>query len=251
MYDTHIIDSMLGCNSYNLGIDGHTIEYQILRYETYCRYNPQPKIVILNVDFFSTLWSMADSQYEREQFFPYITDGFVISKVRKQKRITLFDCYVPMFRYLGYSGEYRNGVLHYFGSGIDTDAGLYKGYRGNDIPWVEPDADSPIYQLDVENVQLLDCFISNLHKEGIEVILVKAPFHDWMYEHYRGVELSDQVFQSLADKYNCPLLDYYHCDLSHDKKFFYNPSHLNKLGSEQFTSQLCNDIIINKAIRPQ
>ncbi len=54
-YNTYILDSLLNCDSYNLGIDGHGIEYQILRYDTYCRYNNPPQVVLVNIDFLSTL----------------------------------------------------------------------------------------------------------------------------------------------------------------------------------------------------
>ena len=51
-YNTYVMDSMLGLNSYNLGIDGHSLHFQLIRYKTYRRFNPKPKEVLLNACFF-------------------------------------------------------------------------------------------------------------------------------------------------------------------------------------------------------
>ena len=80
-YNTFIMDSMLGLNTYNFGIDGHTLRYQLIRYETYRRFNTQPKVILLNVCSFGTFSIMADKAYDREQFFPYIDDETLISQV--------------------------------------------------------------------------------------------------------------------------------------------------------------------------
>ena len=34
-FNTYIIDSLLNCNSYNIGVDGHALEFQLLKYNTY------------------------------------------------------------------------------------------------------------------------------------------------------------------------------------------------------------------------
>ena len=241
-YNTRIVDSMLQCNSYNLGLDGHTLEYQILRYNTYCRFNKKPRMVILNVDFYSTLGATSDAQYEREQFFPYILDDSLMTVIAGQKHLTLFDRYVPLYRYIGYRDDCEIGILSFLGVAKSNDGGLYKGYRGNDWNWREPSDVSTIHKLEYEDASLLDDFISNLVGDGIEVIMVKQPFHDWMYEHYDGEEIIDEEFQDIATQYGILLLDYYHGEISHDTLYFYNPSHLNKLGGDIFTRDMCIDI---------
>lgn len=247
-YNTYIIDSLLGCNSYNLGIDGHTLEYQILRYNTYRRFNKKPKTVILNVDFYSTLGETSDAQYEREQFFPYILDDSLISVVSERKHLTVLDRYVPLYRYIGYRDEFELGVKSFMGGGANLpDGGMYKGYRGNNWEWEEPnEINTSKHLLKYIEPTLLNDFVCNLVNDGINVILCKSPFYDWMYQHYSGIEISDNQFADIAQKYNCLLLDYYHCNLSHDKNYFYNPSHLNAHGSDLFTKMLCCDI--NKSV---
>jgi len=68
-YSPQILDSILGITTYNIGIDGHVFDYQLLKYNTFRRFNTKPKYVILNIDF--TCMNITNDGYEREQFFPY------------------------------------------------------------------------------------------------------------------------------------------------------------------------------------
>ena len=117
-YNTYIMDTMLGVNTYNLGIDGHSLHYQLIRYDTYRRFCPKPKIVLLNVCYTGTFTIMADEAYDREQFFPYINDRVLISQVAKAKRITWIDRHVPLCRYFGYREDVENGVSSFFGKTV-------------------------------------------------------------------------------------------------------------------------------------
>ena len=245
-YNTYILDSMLSCDSYNLGIDGHGIEYQILRYDTYCRYNNPPQVVLINIDFLSTLGVSADSQYEREQFFPYIHDKELISSVSSTKRITWLDEHIPLVRYFGYREDFEEGVMAFFGKTQFLDGGMYKGYRGNEYEWEEgrvlPIDTLISASIDKEAAGLLDSFVQRLCNEGVKVVFVKSPVYQPLMEKFENIQESDSVFASISNRYGIPVLSYYYSNICFDKSYFYNPSHLNKKGSEYFTLSLCYDL---------
>lgn len=245
-YNTYILDSMLSCDSYNLGIDGHGIEYQILRYDTYCRYNNPPQVVLVNIDFLSTLGVSADSQYEREQFFPYIHDKELISRVSSAKKITCLDEYMPLVRYFGYREDFEEGVMAFLGKTQFVDGGMYKGYRGNEYKWEEgsvlPNDTLISASIDKEAAGLLDSFVQRLCNEGVKVVLVKSPVYQPLMEKFVNIQESDSVFASISNRYGIPVLSYYCSNICFDKSYFYNPSHLNKKGSESFTLALCYDL---------
>jgi len=244
-YNTYIIDSMLECNSYNLGLNGHTLPYQIIRYDTYRRYNAKPKMVLLNVDLYSTLGEMSDPPYEREQFFPYMwTDDSLMNVVKKEKELTLLDRYMPLYRYIGYRSEFEQGMKLFWGVPVDFDNDVHKGFRGEHVSWhvEEDDRDRELkYETD-ENALQLDSFVCSLVNDGIEVYLVKAPFHHWMFDHFTNIEYSDSVFAVIADKYDVPLIDMYRTEYSNDTSLYCNPSHMNYKGADIFSRDLCDRI---------
>lgn len=245
-YNTYIIDSLLKCNSYNLGFDGHPFDFQLIRYNTYKRFNKDPRMVILNTEFLSTLGNSAELPYEREQFFPYITDDSLISLVAAAKKITFFDRYLPLYRYFGYRDDCENGIAAFFDKRDFFDGGMHKGYRGNEWVWSRGstiDSDTIIYAgIDRNIANNLDTFCKDLSGSNITVVMVKSPVYHLLYEKFAGIGISDSVYNSISKKYGIPILNYYNSPINMDSTNFYNPSHLNKKGSELFTIQLCHDI---------
>lgn len=245
-YNTYILDSMLHCNSHNLGLDGHCIDFQLIRYQTFRRFNAKPKVVLLNVDCLSTFGITADSEYEREQFFPYFFDDTLISSVARAKKITWIDRHVPLVRYFGYRNEFEWGMESFFGKKDFFDGGMHKGYCGDNTEWKGwsmLDSDSMVeMSVDQRSVMLLDSFAERTRGEGIGLVFVKSPVYEPLLGKISNVNESDSVFEKIAEKYQIPLLDYYHSAVSRDRSYFMTPGHMNKKGSEVFTMQLCHDL---------
>ncbi len=246
-YNTYLLDSLLGCNSYNLGIDGHQLDMQLIRYETYRRFNPPPKTILINTDFCSTMGITADERYEREQFFPFIHDRVLIRQVARAKHLTFGERLFPFIRYFGYREELDNGISAFFGKTDFSDGGFHKGYRGNDYPWDEGTtlhSITPVsITIDTVITGQLNSFISDATAEGIQVFMVKSPVFAPLLDKFDNIAVSDSIFSKIADNNSVPLLDYYYADFCYDTSFFYNPSHLNKKGACIFTDDLCHALI--------
>ena len=244
-YNTYILDSLLHCNSYNLGLDGHYFDMQFVRYQTYRRYNRKPKMVIVNTDFSTFGATTSNKLYEREQFFPYICDGTLFDAVKDKKDISILERFLPLFRYYGYRDDYEDGFLAFFGKTKFTDGGMYKGYRGDEDSWkVEPlpEKDSiKIESFDVPTIKLFVIFMQHLSEEDIKVVFVKSPVYEDFYQVI-NLQKSDSIFNAIAKHYNIPVLDYYLSDINKDTSNFSNYTHLNKKGSELFTMKLCRDL---------
>lgn len=243
---TYILDSILNCNSYNLGFDGHAIDYQIIRYNTYRRFNSKPKVILLNADFLSTLGNSSESPYEREQFFPFIMDDSLINVVAEQKRISILDRYLPLYRYIGYRKWIDFGWGYYFGKKDLIEGGMYKGYKGCEYAWERRSLDKDtLYSASIDTIasHVMNNFIEQLISDSISVILVKSPVFLPLRDKFYNIEFSDSVYESYAQKYDIPILDFYYDELCADSTCFKDPSHLNKKGSEVFTRKLCEAII--------
>jgi hypothetical protein len=244
-YDTRLIDSLLNCNSYNLAIDAHGFKYQKLRYDTYRKFNPAPKWVIINLDYPGSLDPNTGYGYEREQFFPFIRDKELIDAVASDKDISFFDRYLPLIRYYGYKQDIRDGISALFGKTHFKDGGFYKGYRANDFAWSPGslNLDSVFCApADKDLVALLNGFVQDLRSEGIKVVLIEFPEYHLLRNKFSNVDEIEGIFQGIAKENNIPILDYSGWDVCLDTRYYYNPSHLNKLGSDLFTRQLCHDL---------
>jgi lysophospholipase L1-like esterase len=51
-----------------------------------------------------------------------------------------------------------------------------------------------------------------------------------------------KMYESIATEFNIPILDYSYDLMCDDTTYFYNGTHLNKLGAEVFTTKLAHDI---------
>ena len=243
-YNTYIIDSLLNCNSYNLGINAHALWYQVLRYNTYRRFCPKPKVLIVNLSFIDTFIS-TKYPFEREQFFPYIWDDSLIDEVSEDKKITFFDKYLPYYRYYSYRKEIENGICSFLGKTSYDGEEMYKGYRGNDYEWNCGNLrDNIIYQgaLEPELVSMLCDLIQQSKNENVDVVLVCFPEYHPIRDVYGNVMQVENVFDSIAHEYQVPLLDYCQLDITFDSTFYYDPNHLKTRGSELFTLRLCHDL---------
>lgn len=194
----------------------------------------------------STFGITADSEYEREQFFPYFFDDTLISSVAKAKKITWIDRHVPLVRYFGYRDEFERGLESFFGKKNFFDGGMHKGYRGDNTEWKGwpiLDSDSMV-DISVEQraVMLLDSFAAYTCGESIDLVFVKSPVYEPLLGKISNVDESDSIFEKIAKKYQIPILDYYHSAESRDRAYFMTPGHMNKKGSEVFTVQLCHDL---------
>ena len=244
-YNTFVLDSMLNVNSYNLGMDGHTLPSQLLRYETYRRFNAKPKVILLNVCFYGTFGLESDEQYEREQFFPFFSDDTLIDKVSKMKHITWFDKNIPLYRYFGYRDDIEIGLKSFFGETDFIDGGLHKGYRGNDWGWASTKSmglDSIWLSPDEKSAGLLERFARDCYQDSTTLVFVKYPMYHFFVEKVNGIGWVDSLYCSISEKYNVYLLDYASSEITYDTTCYYNFSHLNKEGAERFTTMLCHDL---------
>ena len=236
-YSPHILDSILGVDAYNLGIDGSQFDRQLLKYDAYRRWNNKPEAIIQNIDFATIGIS---NGYEKEQFFPYFFDDLLLKDASKFEKFNILEKYVPAYRYLGYSQLIQEGIFL-----PQTEAILKKGYYGMDKTWdgaLFKEQTNINYLQDSLVLSMFDTYLAKAHAENIRIIFVYAPVYIGVTQKLQNVEGMYQMFDSLAWKYNIPILDYNDDPLSHDTVYFYNATHLNKKSAELFSAKLAHDI---------
>lgn len=245
-YNPAILDSILGINTYNLGIDGHPwFPCQPLRYNTYARYSRRPSLVLINIDM-GTFNSPLPEPYEREQFFPFFwQDDSLISQVKDEKEISLMERYCPLWRYIGYREEIECGVSSFFGKKHFEDDGVYKGHRGNEYKWDRASLntmDSITLNYDKSVIDSFIAFVRILQADGQNVILVKTPIYYELQERFTNRDNMCELYDSISAILDVPVMDYWNISIVQDRTYFCNSSHLNKRGADIFTTKLAWDL---------
>ena len=238
-YSPAILDGVLGTEFYNLSVDGRCIDAEVAKYNTYVNHNPKPKLIIQNVDFGNLLMS---NGYEREQFTPYLCSDVLFDEIKAFEDFTVWDKYLPLVRYSGYTEVIKEGL--HLPNKLNKYP-LYKGYFGRDEQW-DGSAFRNVFHVDFsvnpQAVEIFDEYLASCKEDGVQVILVFAPIYIGVTEKMDDPQQMFDYYQEFADKYGCPILNYTYDPISYDTNYFYNATHLNKLGSELFTTKLAHDI---------
>ncbi len=234
-YSPQILDSILGTNAYNIGIDGSAINRQRARYDIYRYYQPQPKYIIQNVEFF-TLEGLTVG-YEREQFMPYIFYPYIRNRIIESGEPFSFgELYIPMYRY------YINNVYDEY---TKFDYIIEKGYSGNDSQWDGSKLESiePYYaQIDSQALSIFIDFLEEMQQDSLQIVLVSAPIYVGATEKVLNYDDFNELYANIATKYKIHFLDYSNMSICANTTYFYNATHLNKQGAELFSTQLAHDL---------
>ncbi len=242
-----ILDSIMGCNSFNMGISGQAFDISELRYRIYTRKNPAPKYILLNID--AAELANGNPGYEMEQYFPYILDT-ILQGTKALDQMSWPMLHLPMWRYIG---KYK-----YIGFGLGELFGIYsyptlqyKGFTARDDKWngttlnnlLTHNSTLKVGKIEESTAKLFEKFIEERQAEGIKIAMVYTPIYylvETNYEDYYDTIMD--YYYAISEKYNVPILDYRTLPMCYDTTYFYEGSHINRLGTEIFSTQLAHDL---------
>lgn len=245
MYSPHVIDTVLGSNSFNLGVSGQPMGVSCMRWQLYNRNNNPPKLIIINCDFLE-LRGMVDNGYEREQYYPYMFDP-IVKQYLDAYGFNWADKYIPMYRYHGAYKYISIGLTEFFHLRHDHKGNPYKGYTPSYAEWNGRALDTMIATDDLkckvnhQVVELLDSLMRTAISEGSKIVFVHAPYHCRLRDNLDEIA-SQAVYDSLANVHAIPYLDYTLMEICGDSTYFKDGCHLNYKGSEIFTLELANNL---------
>ena len=229
--DPAILDSILCTETYNIGFDGHNIDGQLHKYNLYRKFNKKPRLIIHAID----LWLFVpQTDVDKYQFLPYFWNRHMRKEFLPSETFSLYEKYLPFYRYAG--------NFEYFASYPQE---LFKGFINSDIPWdgsIYNKGDSTRFVNNEEIAKLFDEYLACIKSEEIKIVLVFTPLYYSYKKKIINQEEMYKTFQSYAEKYDIPLLDYTSMDICTDTSYFQNVSHLNRLGVRVFSDSLANDI---------
>jgi hypothetical protein len=244
--DPTMITDSLGISSYNLGIDGHNFWLQNLRYRELLKHNKKPKYIIFSLDYF-TLKKNKDL-YNSEQFLPYMLWNQEVKEATIcYNGFSSIDYEIPLLRYYGNYDAVETALRFSLGR-LSNPITRVKGYQGRAEIWNSDfdDAKASIKRLEVTldklTIVLFENFLKECKSNNIKLIFVYSP------EYVEGQKFVSnrlqimELYKKFSQQYHIPFYDFSNDSISYQKKYFYNASHMNKVGSELFTSQLIDKL---------
>lgn len=240
-YDVRILDSILGTNCYNLSVDGRCIDAEVVIYNAYRHHAPKPRLIIQNIDWGTLQMS---NGYEREQYLPYLDKDDLYEQTCENEGFNWSDRWLPLKRYAGY----RNVIFEGIGlpAKMARPDNIYKGFIAVDYSWdgnVFRQIDTIPFTVNPDALTIFDRYLAQCQEEGIQVVMVYAPFYIGATQKMgTAVDTMFSLYQNIADRYCCPILNYTYDSICYDTLNFYNATHLNRRGAELFSVKLAHDL---------
>ena len=244
-FNTKIIDSIVGCNSFNIGISGSNNAFTYGIYKTYLSKSKAPKIVVMNIDFHFSHHS-SDTIYEFPRYFPYLDNKLLYNELKQRdSRFVLFK-YIPLYKLAFMGDKYLNiAARGYFDKPGIYDFDCYKGFQAiNPIQFKDiAKEDSSPYKGTIlkENIDYLDSIISISKKNNTKVYIVVSPTYSKGSKRITNLQEHLQGFEKLAKEREIPFMNYTNDTICYDEKLFADFYHMKKEGAARFSLKFSKD----------
>ena len=252
-FDPFIIQDKLQFSVYNLGIDGHNFWLQFFRHQVLLAYNIKPKLIILSIDAFT--FNKNKELYNFKQFLPYMLwNQEVQSATSRYDVFKPYDFWLPLVRYYGHSEVFEIATRQYTGH-LSNPITRINGYQGQDKVWntdfENSKAKMSAYTIDVDMqlISLFEEFIQDCIAQDIKLVFVYSPEYIEGQQFLSNRESIISMYKKFSAKYDIPFYDYSNDSISFKKKYFYNATHLNKLGSEVFSVKFADTISAKQILK--
>lgn len=241
-----ILDSIIGCDSYNLGIEAYPLNIHIFKYNYYIAHdNSKPKVLIYQVDMRTFVSANIKRGSNSEQFLTLFYESICREEFSK-RGYNLFDLYCPLYRYFGYHTAIRQGILEGLGITHFIVNPAYKGFKGWNRYMSETEIESmgnQRFEITSENRHLFENFISQCKLDGINIVLVYSPIYEKSASQLTDNHLFRDTMKEISEHLGVVFLDYtLNKELCSRIDYYSSPNHLNIKGAEAFSLQLAHDL---------
>lgn len=232
-YVTNIFHEQTGLSCYNVGKDGVKMLYYEAILKGMLSYH-QPKIIILDLN-------LSDFEGEEDEQQRVITSLLPFFGRNEEVRRQIYNSDKIEFYKAKLSWLYRVNsmpssiIQHHLGIGQKNENG-YEPLKGNRVKFSKMQyANNINYKESQPQVEAFERFVEAVTKKGIKLYVFVSPIVKT--KKFNAVNTADKVL----NKYGLKCYDYSKLYDISSIDLFYDMSHLNKNGAEQFTKKLISD----------
>ena len=244
-YDPDVIERVTGRTAYNIGMNASQLDLQAVILKTYLNNNPQPKIVVQNLDLFSFEATEKGQIYDPGTFIPYLNDEILYEGLRSIDPVVQKWKYLPLYGYAAEDMQFTWvwGALRHFG--INPQEDYRRGFNPRAQKWNNDfdkfkagNAQGVKYRIDQRCVEALDAMAALCAQHRIQFLLVFSPQFTEVHALEQNRTQIIRQFTEVAKKWEVPFWDYSDSQISRTKDFFFNSQHLNAGGARVFSSDI-------------
>ena len=249
-FNSRILEEKLGYSTYNLGIGGGKIILEEARWNSYLKFNNPPKILIQNIDIFSS--RPENGIVSKRQFLPFLSECTVSASLEKIDPNVFYESIIPLYKYRGLRKDVVKGIKSFFYKSQTTSLASKNGYIPFDKKWNnefdEYKSKNKTAEFNWEDVKVgiefLEKLIIDCQKRGIKIFLVHAPMYIELQRIMPQKTQYDSIIKKISQDYQIDFLDYSNDSLCYSKDYFYNGLHLNSHGANLFTQKLADTLAV-------
>lgn len=249
-FNSRILEEKLGYSTYNLGIGGGKIILEEARWNSYLKFNNPPKILIQNIDIFSS--RPENGIVSKRQFLPFLSECTVSASLEKIDPNVFYESIIPLYKYRGLYRDVVKGIKCFFYQSQTSTLNESKGYIAAHKKWNNEFDDFKrkyktryfAWKKLEEGIGFLKNLVEDCQKRKIRVFLVHAPMYFELQNIMPQKKKFDSVITKIAQDYCIDFLDYSNDSLCYSKDYFYNGLHLNSHGANLFTQKLADTLAV-------
>jgi hypothetical protein len=247
--NTALLSEKINISSYNFSIDGtRFMQYKGL-IEELNNYSKECKVVVFAEAFFSL--APFQELTEINRYIAHLDKENIYKALHAvQPELVWKLKHVPFYKFVVMDHEYLKASMIGFKGYFfhqNNDPQQMMGYTPKKTKWQRGldslNAHSQPTNIEIDSVALFKyrIVLEELVKTGRKVLIVLPPIHVDGLRLLNNMDCLRECFNSLQ-KPGVVFKDYSLCELSYDKSNFYNNSHLNAAGADNFTALLAKDI---------
>ncbi len=237
-----IMDSVLGVNSFNAGIDGARLPEISMMFKTYMQRPVPPECVV--VDLSTTAFFISDNPiFNPSIYFPFLDNDIVYETLKPYKRVSLLKLF-PFLRITEWDDNIRQGAILGMTGKTEPLVPLYKGHlaSGNDtiqLPF-KKHYKTTHWGVDQTGINYLQEIIDICREKKIKLAFTFSPVYKMENETFNPEFFS--TIEKMATTNGIRFLNYGYLPMNNNHLIFRDEHHLNTTGAAIYSKLLANDL---------
>jgi len=243
--DPIICDSITELSFYNAGVAGAKFYEISMIFSAYFNtHRVVPKYIVYNLDELN--FSTDKNFFNPTLYFDFLDNPEIYKGFKYKKYPVWLYKYIPFTRALEYNDDLRNNALKGLLGHVNLEDITVKGYSKmthDNFKKLATNNPRPIKLGTYKNNTFFNSIITFCKKNNIKLIFVISPVYDSYYK--KSISNYDEVvddFQTFTDNNNYSFWRFDTIPVCYSKKYFADDTHLNKNGTDVFSTILAKKI---------